>query len=42
MEAFNMLQELDSAKFEKINKKKPELEQEVWVGTHSSGELPNG
>jgi hypothetical protein len=41
MAAFNMVQELDSAQFEKINKKKPELEQEVWVGTHSGGQVPN-
>jgi hypothetical protein len=42
MAAFNMVQELDSAQFEKINKKKPALEQDVWVGTHSDGEVPNG
>jgi hypothetical protein len=40
MAAFTMVQELDSKQFEKINKKKPALEQEVWVGTHSRGEVP--
>jgi hypothetical protein len=40
MAAFNMVQELDSAQFEKINQKKPALEQEVWVATHSRGETP--
>jgi hypothetical protein len=32
---------LDIAEFEKINKKKPEVEQEVWIGTHSDDEVPN-
>jgi hypothetical protein len=41
MAAFSIVQELDSAEFEKIKKKKPEIEQEVWVGTHSNGEVPN-
>ena len=40
MAAFEMVQELDSAQFEKFNKKKPALEQEVWVGTHRNGEVP--
>jgi hypothetical protein len=41
MAAFNMLQELDNTEFEKINKQKPRLEQDVWVDTHSDGEVPN-
>ncbi len=40
MAAFKMIQALDRAFFEKINKKKPPLEQEVWLGTHSNGEVP--
>ena len=35
MAAFNMVQELDATEREKINKKKPSLDQEVWVGTHN-------
>ena len=40
MAAFTMVQELNSTQFEKINKKKPTLEQEVWIGAHSRGETP--
>lgn len=39
MAAFIMVQELDTAELEKLNKKKPALEQEVWVGAHRDGEV---
>ena len=40
MAAFTLVQGLDSATVEEIKKKKPALEQEMWIGTHSSGEVP--
>ena len=41
MAAFDMLQRMPDAKFKSLGKKKAALEQEVWVGTHRDGELPN-
>jgi hypothetical protein len=41
MAAFEMLQRTPDAKFKSLGKTKAALEQEVWVGTHSEGELPN-
>ncbi len=41
MAAFNMLQGLTDEQFQKMNKKRPNLQQEVWVGSHQAGELPN-
>ena len=31
---------MPDAFFEKLKKKRPLLEQEVWIGTHADGELP--
>jgi hypothetical protein len=41
MAAFEMLQRTPDAKFKSLGKIKAALEQQVWVGTHSEGELPN-
>jgi hypothetical protein len=41
MAAFEMLQRTRDAKFKSLGRTKAALEQEVWVGTHSEGELPN-
>ena len=41
MAAFTLVQELDATMMEKIKKKRPASEQEVWVGLHCSGEIPN-
>jgi len=41
MAAFNMIQGLDDTTFQKINKKRPPVEQEVWVGAHTNGEVPH-
>jgi hypothetical protein len=40
MAAFNLIQELPKAEFDKINKRKAPLKQAVWVGVHSAGEVP--
>jgi hypothetical protein len=40
MAAFCGLQKMPADKFEQLGLKKPEQEQEVWVGTHSRGETP--
>jgi hypothetical protein len=40
MAAFNLMQELSKADFDKINKRKPPLKQPVWIGVHSAGEVP--
>jgi hypothetical protein len=38
--AFDMLQRTPDAKFAALGKTKAALEQEVWIGTHSAGEVP--
>jgi hypothetical protein len=40
MAAFEMLQRTPDAKFKALGKVKATLEQDVWVGTHSKGEVP--
>lgn len=40
MAAFNLIQELPKTEFDKINKRKASLKQQVWVGVHSAGEMP--
>ena len=40
MGAFCGAQLMPDAFFEKLKKKRPLLEQEVWIGTHADGELP--
>jgi hypothetical protein len=40
MAAFCGVQLMSDAAFERLGKKRPALEQEVWLGTHSSGEVP--
>jgi hypothetical protein len=40
MAAFCGLQVMSDAFFEKPNRKKASLEQEMWIGTHSAGEVP--
>ena len=42
MAAFEMFQDLSEAELAKIGKKRPSRDQNVWVGTHSGGEVPNG
>lgn len=41
MAAFEMLQRTPDAKFKSLGKANAALDQEVWVGAHSEGELPN-
>jgi hypothetical protein len=38
--AFCVVQAMPDAAFERLQKKRPSLEQEVWIGTHASGEVP--
>jgi hypothetical protein len=38
--AFDMLQRTPDKKFAELGKTKAAIEQEVWVGTHSAGEVP--
>ena len=40
MAAFSMLQQTPNAKFDELKKKKAALEQDVWIGSHSGGEVP--
>jgi hypothetical protein len=40
MAAFEMLQLTPDPKFKSLGKTKAALEQDVWIGTHSGGELP--
>ena len=40
MAAFNLIQEMPKAEYDKINKRKAPLKQHVWVGVHSDGEVP--
>jgi hypothetical protein len=40
MAAFEIVQSLPEGELEKIGKKKPSRDQDVWVATHSAGELP--
>jgi hypothetical protein len=40
MGAFCGAQLMPDSFFEKLKKKRPGLEQEVWVGTHVDGEVP--
>lgn len=40
MAAFQMVQEMPNEQFTKINKRKAALKQHVWIGAHSSGEIP--
>lgn len=40
MAAFRMIQELPKARFDKIKKRKAQLKQHLWIGTHGAGELP--
>jgi hypothetical protein len=40
MAAFEMLQRTPDAKFKSLGKSKASLDQEVWLGTHSHGEVP--
>jgi hypothetical protein len=40
MAAFEMLQRTPDAKFKALGKVKAALEQNVWIGTHSKGEVP--
>jgi hypothetical protein len=42
MAAFEMAQSLTDAQFAQANLQRPSREQEVWVGTHSDGEVPDG
>jgi hypothetical protein len=42
MAAFEMVQSLTDAQFAQLNLKRPTREQEVWIGTHSDGEVPDG
>ena len=39
MAAFSMLQQTPNAKFDELKKKKAALE-DIWIGTHSGGEVP--
>jgi hypothetical protein len=39
MVAFSMLQQTPNAKFDELKKKKAALE-DIWIGTHSGGEVP--
>jgi hypothetical protein len=38
--AFCGVQLIPDAAFERLRKKRPSLQQEVWVGTHAGGEVP--
>jgi hypothetical protein len=38
--AFCGVQLMPDAAFERLQKKRPSLQQEVWVGTHADGEVP--
>jgi hypothetical protein len=38
--AFCWLQMMTAEQFEALGSRKPELEQDVWIGTHSGGETP--
>jgi hypothetical protein len=40
MAAFSALQEMPQALFAKFKVQKAALQQDVWIGTHSSGEVP--
>jgi hypothetical protein len=40
MAAFSALREIADDKFAKLNVKKAVLQQDVWIGTHSDGEVP--
>jgi energy-coupling factor transporter ATP-binding protein EcfA2 len=40
--AFEMVQSLTDAQFVQMNVERPSRDQEVWVGTHSGGEVPHG
>jgi len=40
MSAFCGVQKMPDAAFERLKKTRPSLEQEVWIGTHASGEVP--
>jgi hypothetical protein len=42
MAAFEMVQSLTDAQFAQANLQRPSRDQEVWVGTHSGGEVPDG
>jgi hypothetical protein len=35
-----MLQRTPNAKFDELKKKKAALEQDLWIGSHSGGEVP--
>jgi hypothetical protein len=40
MAAFSALQEVPDEKFTNLKVKKAALQQDVWIGTHSDGEVP--
>jgi hypothetical protein len=42
MAAFQMVQSLTDAQFAQANLQRPSVNQEVWVGTQSDGEVPDG
>jgi hypothetical protein len=42
MAAFEMVQSLTDVQLAELGVKRPAREQEVWVGTHSEGDVPNG
>jgi hypothetical protein len=42
MAAFEMIQNLTDAQLAELKVEQPAREQEVWVGTHSEGDVPNG
>jgi hypothetical protein len=42
MAAFEMIQGLTDAQYAELRVERPAREQEVWVGTHSEGDVPDG
>jgi hypothetical protein len=42
MAAFEMIHGLTDAQLAQAKVQRPSREQEVWVGTHSQGEVPAG
>lgn len=42
MAAFEMIQRLTDAQLVAMGSDRPERRQEVWLGTHSNGEVPDG
>jgi hypothetical protein len=42
MAAFEMVQNLTDAQFKQANVQRPSRDQEVWLGAHIDGEVPDG